>query len=138
MGVFAPDSWHDSWVIKYEFKTLIKGNTVGISKNHQTQEKSLQLTARGLGENDSCYMGQNLNNWKCGLWFAIISARKLSQKFLVIFQIAKLSSSCSSSQIQLNWDSPIISLRPPHPPQERYFQFTQKAEIWYASYFYKY
>ena len=46
---------------------------------------------------------------------------------------AKLSSSCSSSQIQLNWDSPIISLKPPHPPhptRERYFQFTQEAEIW--------
>ena len=45
---------------------------------------------------------------------------------------AKLSSSCSSSQIQLNWDSPIISLKPPHPPhpnQERYFQLTQEAEI---------
>ena len=27
--------------------------------------------------------------------------------------IAKLSSSCSSSQIHLNWDSPIISLKPP-------------------------
>ena len=49
---------------------------------------------------------------------------------------AKLSSSCSSSQIQLNLDSPIISLKPPHPthpPRERYFQFTQEAEIWYAS-----
>ena len=52
--------------------------------------------------------------------------------------VAKLSSSCSSSQIQLNWDSPFISLKPPthpptHPPRERYFQFTQEAEIWYAS-----
>ena len=46
-------------------------------------------------------------------------------------------SSCSSSQIQLNWDSPIISLKPathpPHPPRECYFQFTQKYEIQYAS-----
>ena len=33
-----------------------------------------------------------------------------------IRDIAKLSSSCSSSQIQLNWDSPIISLRPPTHP----------------------
>ena len=52
--------------------------------------------------------------------------------------VAKLSSSCSSSQIQLNWDSPIISLKPPPPthptpPRERYFQFTQEAEIWYTS-----
>ena len=47
---------------------------------------------------------------------------------------AKLSSSCSSSQIQLNWDSLIISVKPPtHPTRERYFQFTQEAEIWYAS-----
>ena len=50
---------------------------------------------------------------------------------------AKLSSSCSSSQIQLNWDSPIISVKPPThpptPPRERYFQLTQEAEIWYAS-----
>ena len=49
--------------------------------------------------------------------------------------IAKLSSSCSSSQIQLNGDSLIISVKPPPPtpPRERYFQFTQEAEIWYAS-----
>ena len=49
--------------------------------------------------------------------------------------IAKLSASASPSQVKLHWDSLIITLRPPttHPPRERYFHFTQQAEIWYAS-----
>ena len=41
--------------------------------------------------------------------------------------------SSSSSQIKLNWDSLIIPQKPPTPAtRERYFQFTQEADIWYA------
>ena len=73
-----------------------------------------------------------INLYCVGLGFGL--AFLLEELVLGFDNIAKLSSSCSSSQIQLNWDSPIISLRPPHPPtRERYFQFTQEAEIWYAS-----
>ena len=55
-----------------------------------------------------------------------------------IEDIVKLSSSYSStsSQIKLNWDSLIITLKPPTPPNQprkRYFKLNQEAEIWYAS-----
>ena len=59
-----------------------------------------------------------------------VSRTHISQSFLLYIDLIAM---LSSSQIWLKWDSPIISLKPPHPTLERYFQVTQEAEIWYAN-----